>query len=300
MEVSKFVWFDKVLVEGSEKISVPISSQGLNYGFGVFDGMRARSVGNETIIFRLADHIKRFYHSARKLSYPLEDMVQFEEMVDACKLVISENKLGDVYIRPFLYFGSGESPFEKTSTSNMHITVFAFTLPYPFSNSIKVGIAEKRKDDSSLIVDIKSSGQYQVFAFEREKARKKGFDDALYLDDDGNIAETVGNNIFLVKGNLLYTPSVANILAGFTRDTVIKIAPDLGYTIIEKKIPYSALYEFEEVFFSGTAVGIVPAKSVGDYKFFQTSTSSKFQEYYARVTRGEIPEYYHWLTKVKL
>lgn len=295
--MNKLVWLDGEISKTYNEISVPLLSQTLHYGFGAFEGIRASKYSGGSLIFRLADHIKRLYYSTSKLSYNIEDKFTPEEIQKACQDVLAYNQLQESYIRPIVYFGDA-FPGLKISKDNIHVAVLTVDFPRNFSDGIKIAVAETRKDRRNIIVDVKGSGQYQIFTFERVKARKKGFDDAFFLDNDGNIAEGVGSNIFLVKEQTLYTPTLENILPGITRDSVLKIASDLEYSIIEKHISYSSIKDFDEAFFTGTAVGIVPIKQMDDWKFSSMNIGKSLQKYYLDITTGKIPKYQDWLTQV--
>lgn len=297
MDIGSFIWCNGKILNSYKSISVPLLAQSINYGFGAFEAMRTKEIDGGTLIFRLKDHIERLFYSANKLLYPLEDKFTREEIQQATQCVIYKNKIPQVYIRISLYFGDIFPGF-KISKDNMHIAVLAFPMAYPFCNEIRVTIAEKRKDSRNTMVDIKGSGQYQIFTYERERAKQKGFDDALFLDNNNNIAEGVGSNIFLVKDKILYTPPLENILPGVTRNSVLKFASDLGYDVIEEHIPYSQLMEFSEAFFVGTAMGVLPIKQINDYQFSSMNVGLEFQRYYHNITEGKIDKYSSWLTKV--
>jgi Branched-chain amino acid aminotransferase/4-amino-4-deoxychorismate lyase len=295
--MNKLVWFDGKITKSYNEISVPLLSQGLQYGFAAFEGIRARKFAGGSLIFRLADHIKRLYHSTSKLYYQIEDKFAPQEIQKACQDVLAYNQLQEAYIRPIVYFGDA-FPGLTISKDNIHLAVLVVDFPANFSDGIKIGVAETRKDRRNIIVDVKGSGQYQIFTYERQKTRNKGFDDAFFLDNDGNIAEGVGSNIFLTKGQTLYTPPLENILPGITRDSILKIAFDLGYNVAEKHIPYSAIGDFDEAFFTGTAVGIVPIKQIDTWEFKSMRIGKSLQNYYLDITTGKVPKYQNWLTQV--
>jgi branched-chain amino acid aminotransferase len=295
--MNKLVWFDGKITKSYNEISVPLLSQGLQYGFAAFEGIRARKSAGGSLIFRLADHIKRLYYSTNKLYYQIEDKFTPEEIQKACQDVLAYNQLWEAYIRPIVYFGD-VLPELSISQDNMHLAVLAVDFPQNFSDGIRISVAETRKDRRNIIVDVKGSGQYQIFTYEREKAKRKGFDDAFFLDNNGNIAEGVGSNIFLVRDQTLYTPPLEHILSGITRDSVLKIASDLGYSVKEEHIAYSSIKDFDEAFFTGTAVGILPIKQIDDWEFLSINVGKKLQKYYLDITTGKVPKYQDWLTQV--
>lgn len=295
--MNKLVWLDGKITKTYNEISVPLLSQGLHYGFAAFEGIRARKYLGGSLIFRLADHLKRLYHSTDKLFYQIEDKFTPQEIQQACQDVLACNQVWESYIRPIVYFGDA-FPGLTLSKDNIHLAVLAVDFPLNFSDGIRICVAELRKDRRNIIVDVKGSGQYQIFTYERAKARKKGFDDAFFLDNDGNIAEGVGSNIFLVKEQILYTPPLEHILPGITRDTVLKIAADLGYSVKEEHIPYSSIPDFDEAFFTGTAIGIIPIQEIDNWKFSSINMGKNLQKYYLDITLGKIPKYQNWLTPV--
>jgi branched-chain amino acid aminotransferase len=295
--MSNLVWFDGKITKTYNEISVPLLSQGLHYGFGAFEGIRTRKYAEGSFIFRLTDHIQRLYHSTSKLFYQIEDKFTPQEIEQACQDVLTYNQLRETYIRPIVYFGD-TFPGLTLSKDNIHLAILAVDFPLNFADGIKIAVAELRKDRRNMIVDVKGSGQYQIFTYEREKARKKGFNDAFFLDNDGNIAEGVGSNIFLIKEHTLYTPPLENILPGMTRDSVLQFASDLGYNVKEEHISYSSIGNFDEAFFTGTAIGIVPIKQIDNLIFNSIEIGKSLQKYYLDITMGKIPKYQKWLTKV--
>ena len=264
MEEAKFIFMDGNFVEWKDA-KIHVLSHVVQYGSGVFEGIRTYETKNGPAIFRAYDHYKRLKESMK--TYRMEISQTIEELISITKEIILKNELKSAYIRPVVYRGYGAiSP--NPLGAPVHITIAAFPLPTLFGESASKGInimvSSWRKFAPDTIPSLaKANGNYLNSGLAIIEAKENSFDEAVMLDFFGFVAEGPGENIFLVKDRILYTPSItSSILKGITRDSVIKIASSLGIRIVEERIPRDLLYAADELFFCGTAAEITPIASV--------------------------------------
>ena len=293
------VWLDGEIIEYKEA-KVPILTHSLQYGSGIFEGIRAYDTVNGPAIFRLDDHINRFFGSAK--IYYMNLKFSSEEIKNAIINVVKANDLKSCYIRPFAFYNDdsiGLSPFNKK------ISVFIAAVPFKEYltelNGVRCKISSWKRISSNILpVKAKASGNYLNSIIAHLEARYSGYDEAIMLAENANIAEGPGENIFIVKNRKVISPGTnSDILEGITRDTVLKISKDLGYEVLERDMHKEELYISDEVFFSGTAAEITPIVEIdgikiGDGKPGNITLSIK--ERYMEIVHGKIKAYYNWLT----
>ncbi len=293
------VWLDGEIIEYKDA-KVPILTHSLQYGSGIFEGIRAYDTGNGPAIFRLDDHVNRFFRSAK--IYYMNLKFSSEEFKNAIISVVKTNDLKSCYIRPFAFYNDdsiGLSPFNKK------ISVFIAAVPFKEYlteiNGVRCKISSWKRISSNILpVKAKASGNYLNSIIAHLEARYSGYDEAIMLAENANIAEGPGENIFIVKDGKVISPGTSSdILEGITRDTVLKISKDLGYEVVERDMHKEELYISDEVFFSGTAAEITPIVEIdgikiGDGKPGKITLSIK--ERYMEIVHGKIKAYYNWLT----
>jgi len=293
------VWLDGEIIEYKDA-KVPILTHSLQYGSGIFEGIRAYDTVNGPAIFRLDDHINRFFGSAK--IYYMNLKFSSEEIKNAIINVVKANDLKSCYIRPFAFYNDdsiGLSPFNKK------ISVFIAAVPFKEYltelNGVRCKISSWKRISSNILpVKAKASGNYLNSIIAHLEARYSGYDEAIMLAENANIAEGPGENIFIVKNRKVISPGTnSDILEGITRDTVLKISKDLGYEVLERDMHKEELYISDEVFFSGTAAEITPIVEIdgikiGDGKPGNITLSIK--ERYMEIVHGKIKAYYNWLT----
>jgi len=300
--VPKFVWFDGKLVR-DEDAKVPVMTHAIHYGTSVFEGLRGYWNSKNLNIFRLQDHIKRFRNSGKVYSIALRftDKEIANAIIQICK---KNNVKESCYIRPFYFIGKHGINLHVTENTPTHAAIVMFPFGELFNrNGIKVGISSWRRiHDISTPPLAKMGGNYLNSILATQESKRNGYDEAILLDHLGNISEAPGENIFIIRdGKLLTPPPSSSALEGITKDSVVKIAEDLGYQIVEREIPRTEIYFADEVFLTGTAAEISPVisvdgKKVGDGKVGKITEN--IRKVYSDITMGKNKKYSKWITPV--
>ena len=300
--VSKFVWFDGKIVK-DEDAKVPVMTHAIHYGTSVFEGLRGYWNSKNLYIFRLDDHIKRFRNSGKVYSISLRftDKEIANAIIDLCK---KNNVKESCYIRPFYFVGRHGINLHVTENTPTHAAVVMFPFGELFNkNGIKTGISSWRRiNDMSIPPLAKMGGNYLNSILATQESKRNGYHEAILLDHLGNISEAPGENIFITRnGKLLTPPPSSSALEGITKDSVIKIAKDLGYQTIEREIPRTEIYFADEVFLTGTAAEITPViaidgKKIGDGKVGKIT--EKIRTIYSDIAMGKNKKYSRWITAV--
>lgn len=298
------IWMDGELVDWREA-KIHVLSHTLHYGCGVFEGVRAYNTVNGTAIFRLAEHTERLFNSAKilRMKIPFTQ----EQVNEAQKQVVRENKLDSCYLRPLVWIGSeklGVSP----KGNRIHAMVAAWAWgAYLGEEGMKRGIRVKTSSYTRHHVNItmtqaKAVSNYSNSILANMEALDDGYDEALLLDASGFVSEGAGENIFVVKGGVVYTPDLsAGALNGITRNTILHICKDLGIEVVQKRITRDEVYIAEEAFFTGTAAEVTPIRELDRVEIGIGSrgpVTEKIQNAFFDIVNGRNPKYAHWLTKV--
>ncbi|MGC8663844.1 MAG: branched-chain amino acid transaminase [Thermoplasmata archaeon] len=293
------VWLDGEFIDYIDA-KVPILTHSLQYGSGIFEGIRAYDTENGPAIFRLDDHINRFFRSAK--IYYMDLKFTKDEIKNAIIKTVRENKLKSCYIRPFAFYNDdsiGLSPFKKK------ISVFIAAVPFKEYlseiNGVKCKTSSWKRINSNILpVSAKASGNYLNSIIAHLEARYSGYDEAILLTENAYVAEGPGENIFLVKGNDVISPGLSSdVLQGITMDTVLKISNDLGYNVIERDIHREELYVSDEVFFSGTAAEITPIVNIDGIKIGDGNPgkiTASIKNKYMDIVHGKERFHLEWLT----
>jgi branched-chain amino acid aminotransferase len=299
------IWMDGKLVDW-EDARVHVLTHALHYGSGVFEGIRAYETPRGTAVFRLTDHIRRLFRSAHV--YMIEIPFSLEELVEATKETVRANGLSSCYIRPLVYHGYGEMGLNPLPAPvNVSISVWAWGAylgEEAIESGARVKISTWRRPDADVLPPgAKATGLYINSGLAKVEAIKAGYDDAIMLGPDGTVAEGTGENVFIVRDGVIITPPESSgILLGITRDSVLRIARDLGYEVLERKLGRGEVYTADEAFFSGTAAEVVPLREVDDRLIGSGGrgpvTKELQQTFYAAV-KGEVPAYDEWLEYVE-
>jgi branched-chain amino acid aminotransferase len=301
MEPASHIWSDGELVPW-DGANIHFLSHGLQYGTGVFEGIRAYNTPEGTAVFRLHDHMLRLEASARAYGLPMRFTV--EEWDEACLDLLRETGLESAYIRPLIFYGGGSigiNPANNEVRSMM--AAFAWGA-YLGDDAAEKGIdtmisSWRRISHTSLIPTAKGSGGYLNSVLAKQEALAAGFDEAIMLNDAGSVSEGSGMNLFIVSKGVVYTPPVsAGILEGITRNSVIDLLGDEGVEVREVDIARGALYAGDEMFLTGTAAEVTPIRSV-DGRVVGDGTrgplTKKAQELFAAAVAAKLDEYKHWL-----
>lgn len=297
------IWMDGEFIDWSDA-KVHILTHTLHYGTGVFEGVRAYETTSGPAIFRLNDHTKRLYSSAKLIG--MEIPFSESELNKAQTDVVMINNLDNAYIRPMCFYGS-EGMGLRADNLKVHACIAAWDWgSYLGEDKIRNGIKVKvtdfpKRSEKSMLHKAKASGNYLYSMLALKDALNSGYDEALILDINENVNEGSGENFFMIKNNKIYTPKDETVLNGITRQTIMKIATDLNYEVIEKDISVSEAKESDEAFFTGTAAEVTPIIQIDDVKISNGTPgdiTKKIQEIYFNLIRGKVPEYSYWLTQV--
>jgi branched-chain amino acid aminotransferase len=303
IEKTEKIWMDGELVAWDEA-RVHVLTHSLHYGSGVFEGIRTYAAADGPAVFRLTDHIQRLFDSAKLIM--MEIPYTRDELVEACKLTVRESGLDSCYVRPIAFLGYGEIGLNPLPCEvNVSIAVWPWGA-YLGEESLEAGVRMKisswrRMDPNANPVAAKGTGIYINSSLAKIEAVKSGYDEAILLNPQGYVAECTGENLFIVKDGRLITPPLSSgALAGITRASIITIARDLGYEVVEEQLLRHDLYLADEAFLTGTAAEVVPIRSVDDRVIGNRGPMTrKLQETYFAAVRGEVEQYKDWLEYVR-
>ena len=298
----KYIWKNGSYEKWDES-SVHILSHTVHYGTGVFEGVRAYETEKGAAIFRLEDHTKRLFEAAKKIN--IEVPYSQDELNRVQKDIFIKNDLSEGYLRPIVFMGSESLGLRATDLS-VNVAVAAWEWPSYMSpeakkNGISIIKSPFEQYSNPIHSGYKIIGTYINSTMALHDAISKGADEALLLDKNGYISEGSGENIFSIKENILSTPKIDHCLNGITRQSVIKIALDLGLKVEEKDITYEELIQSDEVFFSGTAVEITPISKIDGLIIGSGSiglVTEKLQNLYSDIVTGKNEVYKDWLSLV--
>jgi branched-chain amino acid aminotransferase len=303
MEKAELIWQNGEFVPWDEA-KVHVLSHGLHYGSGVFEGVRCYDTESRgPAIFRHTDHLQRLAKSAELYYLPLEHSL--EEIREATKELIRRNGLRSCYIRPLAFRGYGEMGlYAKSAPVEVVIAVWpwgAYLGEEGKRNGIRAKVSSWRRiSPASLIPHAKASGQYLNSILAKTESANAGYEEAILLDERGFVCEGSGENIFVIAdGKIATPPSVASILDGISRKSVMQIAEDLGYPVIERDIARAELYMADEIFLTGTAAELVPVRSIDDHDLGKPGEITRvIQAKFDDALHGRADEYLEWLDPV--
>lgn len=304
MEQAELIWQNGKFVRW-EDAKTHVLSHALHYGTGVFEGVRCYETERGPAVFRHHDHLERLRKSAEL--YYLELPYSTEEIRTATHELIRRNELGSCYIRPLAFRGYGNLGLYATDAP-IDVIVAAFPWGvYLGEEGARHGIRAKvsswrRISAAGLVPHAKASGQYLNSILAKTESQKAGYEEAILLDERGFVCEGSGENIFVVRdGEIATPPHVAAILDGISRKSVIQIARDLGYTVVERDIARSELYLAEEVFLTGTAAELVPVREIDDHPLGEPGEITRhIQAKFQDALYGRAEEYLEWLDFVEV
>ena len=297
------IWFDGEMVPWRDA-QVHVLTHTLHYGMGVFEGVRAYKTDQGAAIFRLPEHTDRLFNSAKIMNMHIP--FSKEEISAAQIASVRDNNLDSAYIRPMCFYGS-EGMGLRADNLKVHTTVAAWEWgSYLGADNMEKGIRIKTSSFTRHHVNIsmckaKANGHYINSMLALQEAVTDGYDEALLLDVEGFVAEGSGENIFIVNDGIIYTPDLTSALNGITRNTIMALANDLGYDVIEKRITRDEVYIADEAFFSGTAAEVTPIRELDNRPIGSGSRgpiTEKLQALYFDIVHGRVEKYKHWLTLV--
>ncbi|MDP7592810.1 MAG: branched-chain amino acid transaminase [Litorilituus sp.] len=300
------IWFNGELMPW-KNATVHVMSHALHYGSSVFEGIRAYNTHQGTCIFRLKEHIERLFDSAK--IYRMNIPYTVEEVMQACKDSVKANKLASAYLRPLAFLGDVGMGLRPPADAVAELMIAAFSWEAylgadAIENGVEVGVSSwNRLAPNTMPTAAKAGGNYLSSQLISMEAGRHGYTEGIAMDVNNQISEGAGQNLFLVRKGIIYTPpGSASILSGLTRDAVMTLANDLGYEVREETIARDALYLADEFFMTGTATEIVPVKSVDG---IQVGTGSRgpvtkaLQEAFFGIFDGTTEDKWGWLESVK-
>jgi len=295
------IWLDGKMVPWREA-TTHVLTHTLHYGMGVFEGVRAYKTGAGAAIFRLQEHTDRLFNSAHILGMPMP--FDRETISEAQRAAVRENGLDSAYIRPMCFYGS-EGMGLRADNLQVHCMVAAWEWgAYLGEENMRRGIRIKVSSFTRHHVNItmcraKANGNYMNSMLALKEALHCGYDEALLLDSEGYVMEGSGENIFIVRDGILYTPDLTSALDGITRKTVMALADELGLKVIEKRITRDEVYIADEAFFTGTAAEVTPIREVDGRAIGaggRGPITERLQTLYFDQVHGRRDEHPHWLT----
>ncbi len=300
---ARYAWLDHGLTDASQA-GVPLVNAGLHYGFTVFEGIRSYTTDRGPAVFRLPEHVERLLDSARIVGF--RDLPWSRDfLIDAIYKTIAANGFSACYIRPVIYLDGAMDLVVDSGKPRLIIAVWewtAFLGEDAKERGIRANIASfTRLHPNIMMTKAKVAGNYVSSILAKTESQRAGFDEAIMLDPQGYVAECTGENIFLVRDNLIFTPGRGAILEGITRDSVITLARDLGYTVTEEPISRDQLYIADEVFVCGTAAEVaglreIDFRAIGDGKTGPVTRA--LQREFDQLTSGRHRRSAGWLSPV--
>ena len=297
------IWYDGQLVPWREA-TTHVLTHTLHYGLGVFEGVRAYDAEGGAAIFRLQDHTKRLFRSAHILQMKIP--YSQEELNDAHVQVVRENGLKNAYLRPMCFYGP-EGIGLRADNLKTHTIIAAWDWgSYLGDEGLEKGIRIRTSSFTRHHVNItmckaKSNGNYTNSILALQEARADGYDEALLLDPEGYVAEGSGENIFIIRDDIIYTPELTSALDGITRDTIIHFINELGLKLIEKRITRDEVYIADEAFFTGSAAEVTPIRELDNRQIGEGGRgpiTARLQAMYFDQIHGRRDSHPEWLTRV--
>ena len=302
MQTTQFIWFDGKLVPW-DQAQVHVLTHSLHYGSAIFEGIRAYAcVDGTSAVFRLGDHCRRMLNSAKILRMTLPYTA--DQLAAACIETLVANKLPAGYIRPLSFVGYGEmGVYPGNNPVQTIIAVWPWGA-YLGPEALEKGISIKtssfaRSHVNTSMSKAKAAGNYINSILAKIEAKEDGYDEAVMLDTNGFVSEATGENIFIVRDDIIKTTPLTSILGGITRNSVITVARNLGYTVEEQQFTRDELYTADEAFFTGTAAELTPIREV-DHRQIGAGhagpVTKRLQKEFFAIAKGEDPRYADWLT----
>jgi len=297
------IWLDGKMVNWRDA-KVHVLTHTLHYGMGVFEGVRAYNAAQGTAIFRLEAHTNRLFNSAKIMNMPMP--FSPEEVNEAQRAAVRENGLESAYIRPMVFYGS-EGMGLRADNLKTHVMVAAWEWgAYMGEENLQKGIkiatsSFTRHHVNVTMTKAKSNGAYMNSMLALQEAVSHGCDEALLLDTEGYVSEGSGENFFMVKEGVIYTPELTSALDGITRNTIMQLAKEAGYEVREKRITRDEVYIADEAFFTGTAAEVTPIRELDNRTIGEGCrgpVTEVLQAKYFDVVHGRSPAHLNWLSTV--
>ncbi|HUY70805.1 MAG TPA: branched-chain amino acid transaminase [Gaiellaceae bacterium] len=297
MQATEKIWMNGELVDWDDA-RIHVGAHGLHYGSGVFEGIRCYDTPKGPAVFRLTDHMQRLHNSARLIN--MEIPYSVGDLRAATNDLLGANGLAESYIRPIAFYGFGQL---GVSARGNPVEMVIMSWPwgtYLGEEALRTGIRTKISTWQRIPANVvphasKATGIYLNSMLAVNEAQRAGYDEAIMLTPEGNVADGPGETIFVVSGGTIFTPDLSTgILHGITRDSIIQIAHDLGYEVREKMLIRSDLYLADEAFMCGTAAEVTPLKSVDDHELGVGPVTQALQKAYLETVRGQSDRWAQW------
>jgi branched-chain amino acid aminotransferase len=305
-QTSQYLWMNGKLVPFHDA-TLHFLTPALHYGVGVFEGIRCYETASGPAVFRLKDHIERLFDSARVLGWS-ELPYTLSEICEATKLVVAANGFAECYIRPLIYLAEGGwNLCVDSGVPHVGIAVWKWE-QYLGKEALERGVRANtssftRHHPNATMTKAKICGNYANSTLAKTESRRLGFDEAIMLDPQGYVAECTGENLFIVRRGMIHTPPAATVLEGITRDTLLAVAADVGFKVVEEPISRDQLYIADEVFVCGTAAEVIALSEIDFRKIGDGTTGPvcrKLQQEFHNITRGLHSRSAQWLDHVNL
>ena len=303
MQKTDRIWLDGALVPWDEA-TVHVLTHTLHYGLGVFEGIRCyQGHDGRSAIFRLREHIDRLLGSAHVLDMAMP--YGRDTLMGACLDTVRANGLRECYLRPIAFLGDGEMGLSARPATRVAVAAWPWG-SYLGDEGLKHGVRLKtssfaRFHPNTLLTKAKAVGHYVNSILAAREARIGGYDEALLLDVDGYVSEASGENIFIVGDGVVKTTALPTVLAGITRNTVLKLCADLGIPTREERFTRDEIYLADEAFFTGTAAEVTPIRELDDRRIGDGRpgpVTTRLQELFFAVVHGREARYAHWLAQI--
>jgi len=301
MQTMKYIWFDGKMLPWDDA-KVHVLTHALHYGSGVFEGIRSYAcTGGGSAVFRLEDHCKRLCNSAKILRMELP--YSAAQLAEACLETLAANKLEAGYIRPLSFVGYGEmGVYPGNNPVQTIIAVWPWGA-YLGAEALEKGIRVKtssfaRAHVNTSMSKAKAAGNYVNSILAKVEAKEDGYDEAVMLDTNGYVSEATGENIFIVRDGVIKTTPWTSILGGITRQSIMTLAEDLGYTVLEQQFTRDEFYIADEAFFTGTAAELTPIRELDNRVIGEGKAgpvTKHLQQEFFKLVKGENPKYESWL-----
>jgi branched-chain amino acid aminotransferase len=287
--VAPQVWFDGGFVEAGSNCA-PLTTHAMHYGSGVFEGIRAYAMaGGGAAVFRLPEHLERMRKGCELLGIPFD----VAGAAEATLQVLRRNGHRDAYVRPLAWCGTGSIGLDVAPLSK-HLMVATFATNVHLAGArVRLGVSPWRRNPSTSLPPLKLCGAYVNSILAKHEARQRGFNEALFVDEQGRVVECTGANVFMVRDGRVTAVEHRDALPGITRDTVIALTGAQS-----RPVRYDELLEADEVFVCGTAAEVTPVDELDDRVYGDNHFGRELAQRYQRVVRGEDVAYRHWLTRV--
>lgn len=306
MSTAKYIWFNGDMVPW-DKAQVHVMTHALHYGSSVFEGIRAYNTPQGPAIFRLEEHVQRLFDSAK--IYRMTIPYTKAELMNACRAAVADNDLDSAYLRPLVFVGNVGMGLNAPKDVPCEVIIAA--IPWGaylgeegLENGVDVCVTSwNRLAPNTMPTGAKAGGNYLSSQLISGEAKRHGYSEGISLDVHGHLSEGAGENLFLIKNGVLYTPPVtACILPGITRDTLMTLARDAGYQVREEAIAREALYLADEMFMTGTAAEVTPVRSVDGITLGEGKRgpiTKQLQQAFFGLFNGSTQDKWGWLTPVK-